>query len=212
MTGLVEKAATKLPSVYDSNQTALHKYIVLICLEKLLSYAEEEDLKRAIDPSSLSLFLSKLTESNDIMIVALTLQIVEIVFQKLPHAFNHLAREGLFEFISKLADPEAVKKLEAVFVANKKLPGSTFNQFNQAFPPVYSSKPNFQPQMTQNIANLGDMEQKYDNFLNYVQGLNQKFGGTTMPFIQPASGTTSTNKFTVDQSASFPNFKSDIHH
>lgn len=216
MTGLVEKAATKLPSIYDSNQTPLHKYIVLICLEKLLSYSDEEDLKRSLDPSSLSLFLSKLTESNDIMIVALTLQIVELVFQKLPHAFNHLAREGLFEFISKMADPENIKKLEAVFVANKKLPGQYFNQgfgqtfssfnpgynqggFNQGFPPVFSSKPNLPPQYT---SNLGDADQKFDSFLSYVQGLNQKIGGTTT--AQP-----STNKFSTDPSNALSSLKAE---
>ena len=221
MTGLVEKVATKLPSVYDSNQTALHKYIVLICLEKLLSYSEDEDLQRALDPSSLSLFLSKLTESNDLMVVALTLQIVEIVFQKLPLMFNHLAREGLLEFISKYSDPESSKKLEAVLVASKKaLPGTNYGQgfgFGQSYGQGYMQSyghsfgqnigQNFQPQATLPVTNLGGTDPKYDSFMNYVQSLNQKFGSNAMPFTQ--AGGPGGNKFTTDASNLQPNFKSD---
>lgn len=172
MIGMVEKIAKRLPSVYDSNQTALYKYLLLICLEKMFSHADEEDLKRVIDPSSLSFFLSRLSESNDVMIITLTLQILEIVCPKLPHILIPLAREGLIEFINNLTEPENAQKLEAYFVSNKKL---SIQSANPSFSSFLTSRANFPSGLGQAAAGNGS-DAKLDKFMNYIQTLNKKFG------------------------------------
>lgn len=173
----MEKAGSRLPSVYESNQTPLYKYLVLLCLEKILCFADEADIKNAIDPNSLALFLSKLTESNDIMIIAITLQILEVVCPKLPHMFTALAREGLIEFVTKLTDPDVAQKLEATFIGNKKAQTQNTASKQQSSP----SKRNISPQMLQNLASFSDEDPRYDTLLNYIQNLNLKFSGTTNP-------------------------------
>jgi hypothetical protein len=172
MIGMVEKIAKRLPFVYDSNQTALYKYLLLICLEKMFSHADDEDLKRVIDPSSLSFFLSRLTESNDVMIITLTLQILEIVCPKLPHILIPLAREGLIEFINNLIESENAQKLEAYFVSNKKF---SIQSSNASFSSILASKTSIPSQLSQSITGYGS-DAKIDKFMSYIHSLNKKFG------------------------------------
>ena len=168
---MVEKVAVRLPAIYEFNQTSLYKYLVLICLEKMLSYADETDLKRAIDASALSLFLSKLTASNDIMIVAINLQILDIISAKLPHTFTLLVREGLIEYVTTLGNEEEAQKLKAHLVSNKK-PTSTA-ALGQSLTTLLGSRGNLPPNFLQSLEN----DPRYENLMNYIQSLNGKAGG-----------------------------------
>lgn len=141
---------------------------MLICLEKLLSHAEDGDLKLTIDLKSLSSFLSKLSESNDIMITALTLQIIEIISMKLPQILIPLAREGLIDFINNLTETEVAQKLEAYFVSNKRLVAPS----SQTMAP---SKANVSSNVTE-VLKENNMESRMDGVLNKFKTVIQKLG------------------------------------
>lgn len=182
MSGIIEKTASRLPTVYDSNQSPMYKYLVLIILEKIFSNADDSELKRVLEPTFLSLFLSKLTESTDIMVIALTLLLLEVVCPKIPHVTTSLAREGVIGFVAKLTEPETTQKLDIVSLTNKKgssLPTNPFFQSN------LTSKQAFAQQMLQQLSQLDD-EAKYEKILSYFQQLNQfsQFEGN-MQFNQP---------------------------
>ena len=150
---------------------------MLICLEKLLSYVEDEDLKQAIDTKSLSSFLSKLSESNDIMIIALTLQIIDIMSPKIPKILIPLAREGLIDFINNLTEFEAVQRLEAHLLSNKRLTAPPVNVYSQsALQSQINSAVKAGP-----ILRESSKESKIDTVLNKFKAVIQKLGINVLP-------------------------------
>lgn len=86
----------------------------------MISFAEVDDLKKYLDLSIITLFISKLIKCNDIMIITISLLTLERVISKMPDAYVSLAREGVIEFVKSLSLTEEMLKLEAYPLSNKK--------------------------------------------------------------------------------------------
>lgn len=127
---LIEKVGLRLPGIFENNAGTLFKYIVLISFQKLIEFSDTEVLSKQFDLQVIANFLSKLTTSNDIMIIAITFIIVDLLITKIPETYVILTREGVIDCIKALSSLTEANKLEAYSVVAKRYnPLDTLKQF-----------------------------------------------------------------------------------
>ena len=117
---LIEKVGVRLPGIFENNAGTLFKYIVLISFQKLIEFSDTESLAKQFDLQVIANFLSKLITSNDIMIIAITFIIVDLLITKIPETYVILAREGVVDYIKALSSVTETNKLEAYSVTAKR--------------------------------------------------------------------------------------------
>jgi len=185
MQQILEKVGMKLPKLYDLNAGPLFKYIVLICLEKMISFSEIEDLRKYLDLQLICIFLSKLTRGNDIMATAITLLIIDNVIVKFPEIYISLTREGIIDYVKNISSPEEVVKLEAYSIIQKKYNSlESLRQVTNSFARLSQAK-DFLSQLSQIEAE----SQKLEALINQMKSMREfdqaPFMSNTKPTSQP---------------------------
>lgn len=146
----------------------MFKYIVLISFQKLIEFSDADHLSKKLDLQFIATFISKLTTFNDIMVVAITLIITELLVTKIPEAYIVLTREGVIDFIKSLSSISEAAKLEAYSIIPKRYnPLETLKQFtaNLSRLAPNSGAPN------ELLANLEAESQRLETIMQQLQGL-----------------------------------------
>ena len=174
---MIEKLSNRLSTIFEYNAGSLFKYLVLICLEKMLTFSETQDLRKLLNINQLALFMSRLIHHTDIMIIALTTQIIEILITKIPEIYILLGREGVIQHIEHLSQEKEIKKLEAYTINNKKLgitngssslPAENMRNLNYLL-----QKNQIPSHILQTLNNSEVDSQIFENVLGQLQGINQ---------------------------------------
>ena len=79
---IVEIIFYQLPNIYESSNNLLLKYLILIIMEKIILFMDESQIKQVIEKSNLMNIIPRLINSEDIMIITITLLIVDQILQK----------------------------------------------------------------------------------------------------------------------------------
>jgi hypothetical protein len=92
--------------IFEGNDDFFFKYLFLTCFRKISILLPEARLREHIQVSTLSNFISKILDSNDILIVVIMLLIIQSVVEKLPEIKNELSRHGVVSYLKRIADRE----------------------------------------------------------------------------------------------------------
>ena len=166
--GILEKIGVRLPGIFENNAGTFFKYLVLISFQKLIEFSDVEDLRQKLDFQVVANFISKLTTFNDIMIIAVTLLIIELLITKLPETFLILTREGIVDYIKSLSSTTEVNKLEAYSVVQKRYnPLEALKQFTSTINKLTSNV----GMQNEFLANLEAESQKIEMIMQQLQSL-----------------------------------------
>ena len=95
MIKLVGNIFKELPPLFEKSNNLLLKYIILIIIEKMLTFSESFEVQKILKNVNLSNFLSQQLLSEDMMIVTITLLIIDVTIEKNPEIYVTFVREGL---------------------------------------------------------------------------------------------------------------------
>lgn len=109
---LTSKLFIHVINIYESNNQALFRYLNLICVEKMLSFADEKTIKKVVDVRKLSFFVQKTIKSRDMLIVSISIQIIEQLVLKVPSIINCFYREGVINQLDQLRTSKSLQSLK----------------------------------------------------------------------------------------------------
>ena len=199
---MVEKLLNRFSIIFDYNAGSLFKYLILICLEKMLKFSETENLRKLLNINQLALFMSRLIHHTDIMIIALTSQIIEILITKMPEIYIFLGREGVIQYIEYLSNEDQFNKLE-IYTINNKKSGAT----NKSSLSSDNNMPNLnyllqKHQGTSHKINNTEVEpQRFENIVGQLQYTNPyNNSGLNNAGVLPIIGSTNINQINNSRS------------
>ena len=111
--------------IFEGNDDFFFKYLFLTCFRKISILLPEDKLRQNIEICTLSNFISKILDSNDILIVVIMLLIIQSVVEKLPEIKNILSRHGVVSYLKRIADKENTVEYIISEVYKKPAPSPT---------------------------------------------------------------------------------------
>eukprot|EP00761_Pharyngomonas_kirbyi_P012192 gb/GECH01012219.1/.p1 GENE.gb/GECH01012219.1/~~gb/GECH01012219.1/.p1 ORF type:complete len:1516 (+),score=395.49 gb/GECH01012219.1/:1-4548(+) len=104
LANMAEMLLHPLLEIHNSTVGITMQHKCISCIAKLIYFSSSPVLERVLKNVAISTFLATLLNSSDMVIVATTVQIVIILFDRLPHIFkDHFAREGVLNVMKRLA-------------------------------------------------------------------------------------------------------------
>ena len=114
-------------NIYENNNGSLFKYLILICIQKMLSFTDAKIIQKIINFNQFSFFMHRLVNHQDAMIVCLTCSIIEDLIKKTPKIIGNFYREGVIKKLKDLTTKKGLNNLSKFSLTEKKEAPSILN-------------------------------------------------------------------------------------
>ena len=152
---LLAKIVQECATIFEASDDFFFKYLFLTALRKITIFLDAATLRKCVDLSLFANFISKTMDSQDLIVVALALFIVQSISTKIPEIKKSLARHGMIVFLKKLSNPENLVSYTIPEVSKKTphlIPGTQTsllqpNQMQKVFVQQNKEKDDFMQQL-----------------------------------------------------------------
>lgn len=130
---LVQTVFPRIADIFEFSNKIMVRYIVLIIMEKMLSFSEKSEILPYMGNGRIYSFLTQLMSSDDLMINSVFLLIIQIFMDKIPEVYHNFYREGIIDKLEKLSDVKTQPKLQIYMLINRTSPfplSCNINEFN----------------------------------------------------------------------------------
>ena len=119
---LVQIVFPRIADIFEFSNKIMVRYIVLIIMEKMLSFSEKQEVMPHMSNGRIYFFLTQLMASDDLMINSVFLLIIQIFVEKMPELYHIFYREGIVDKLEKLSDVKTQPKLQIYMLINRSNP------------------------------------------------------------------------------------------
>ena len=119
---LVQIVFPRIADIFEFSNKIMVRYIVLIIMEKMLSFSEKQEVMPHMSNGRIYFFLTQLMASDDLMINSVFLLIIQIFVEKMPELYHIFYREGIIDKLEKLSDVKTQPKLQIYMLINRSSP------------------------------------------------------------------------------------------
>ena len=109
---LVQIVFPRIADIFEFSNKIMVRYIVLIIMEKMLSFSEKQEVMPHMSNGRIYFFLTQLMASDDLMINSVFLLIIQIFVEKMPELYHIFYREGIVDKLEKLSDVKTQPKVQ----------------------------------------------------------------------------------------------------
>lgn len=130
MQSIINVFYSRITFLYERNPLILYKYIILIILEKIIIFANTQDLIKCSNFSLIAQFIYRLLHTFDLMIITLSLLIIDAMINKMPSILNDFVREGVMERLNFLKNEKEIAKLSLIPLSKNQRGNSEIKSWN----------------------------------------------------------------------------------
>ena len=125
---LLGKIVQECATIFEASDDFFFKYLFLTALRKIMIFLDPETLRSCIDQGLFANFISKTLDSQDLIVVALALFIVQSISSKIPEIKKSLARHGIIVFLKRLSACENLSTYSIPEISKKHPPAAAAGQ------------------------------------------------------------------------------------